>query len=177
MIDWNIVVSLLSFIVSAASVFVAYLAICESKKTTLGTTISGSRQRWINTLRNELVEIITIIHYVPYAYARKIMSKEEVMLVEYRKLLDRYHTIVLLVNPNEDSHSELIRLIKEASGGLIDLVKILGQEPSQEPCGDSEYHQDSVKEKREELKYIRDKILELSQSIFKEEWKRVKRGE
>ena len=86
MIDWNIVVSLLSFIVSAASVFVAYLAIRESKKTTLGTTISGSRQDWINSLRNEIVEFLNIIYIVPGLYHRKQISDGEA-IAENRRLI------------------------------------------------------------------------------------------
>ena len=171
MIDWNIVVSLLSFIVSAASVFVAYLAIRESKKTTLGTTISGSRQDWINSLRNEIVEFLNIIYIVPGLYHRKQISDGEA-IAENRNLLYKVQNIELLINPKEDKHNRLISLLYKSRSMFINCINDLKQNQDDNIDIDQDEFEISETHLREKVK----EIVELAQDIFKEEWERVKKG-
>ena len=86
MIDWNVGVDLFSALVSLASVVVAYLAVRESRKTALATTIFNSRQTWINELRHEVMKALAIIDYLPHAYANGSISTDDAIKIEHKNL-------------------------------------------------------------------------------------------
>ena len=163
MIDWNLVVSLFS-------VVVAFLAVRESRRTALGTTISNNRQAWINQLRSELVEILSIINDFPIFFQHGYISKDETH-AEIKKLLNKFQIIRLLINPNEIEHEELLKHIYKASIYLSDYITACEESPSGENINDK------LEEIRKSTSVEEKKIVELSQSIFKREWIRVKKGE
>ena len=167
MIDWN-------FVVSLFSVFVAYLAIRESKKTTQGTTISNSRQTWINELRHEIMEALSIIDYLPDAYANRSISTNDAINIEHRKLIEKSKMIKLLINRDEGKHRNLIRYIMYVELLMtewINAYEIILYHNNQPPV-------DPLILRRMIKNFDRaeKRIVELSQDIFKEEWKRVKKG-
>ncbi len=183
MIDWNIVVSLLSFIVSAASVFVAYLAIRESKKTTQGTLISNSRQDWINHLRRELIKILEIIDYLPSSYANKSISTDDAIKIEHRFLIEKIQTVKLLINFTENKHRNLVRYITYAERLIVNWINyydIILYANDRFNNMNLHAHQDDtlvyINKMQNNFNKVKKRIVKLSQDIFKEEWERVKKG-
>lgn len=170
MIDWNVGVSLFSALVSTISVVVAYLAIRESRRTALGITISNNRQAWINQLRSELVEILSIINNFPVFFYYGRISKDEAC-TEVKKLSNKIQTIRLLINPNERDHEKLFRCIYNASSHLSDYINNCEENFNGKDVNDK------LKEIRESIIIEERNIVELSQSILKKEWIRVKKGE
>ncbi|MBH0042223.1 hypothetical protein [Pseudoalteromonas sp. SWXJZ10B] len=118
------------------------------------TILSESRQKWINTLRDELSSFISKLHEIEHMLDTDKGNKTKKEDHDYlTKLLSQIELkaskITLLVNPSEDDHIKLIDLINDAlinhGKGLTDLYK------------------------------ISDDIIILSQKILKDEWEVVKK--
>lgn len=128
--------------------------------------LSVNRQEWINTLRDQISELV----------AQTIILRREVE--QYRKEPDRIFArtegvvrcalkIQLLINPKEADHVHLVNSI----GKLMILVAKTAAKTA-----------DKVAEKVEDqdmdsqFRVIRDEIVSKSQEILKREWERVKEG-
>lgn len=109
--------------------------------------LSNNRQEWINKLRDNLSEFMSLILVV--RKTQQLNSSE--LISYYNKLFTTRFRIKLSLNPNENDHCELDALLKAAM---------------EKTTSYSELYED-----------IGDKILELSQSILKREWERVKKLE
>jgi len=83
------------------------------------TILSESRREWINALRDELSIFISCLHEMEHFYdtatsgsATNDTHKDLTEL--YSKIELRASKITLLVNPSEDDHAELTKLIKKS---------------------------------------------------------------
>lgn len=116
------------------------------KKRSHEAIISNNRQKWINTLRDDISLLLSTLSRLAM-----VMENPEGQADKQTKLTDdfwlEYYKIQLLLNPKEEDHQELSEQIKnilEAIGTKTDF-----NEP-------------------------RDQVLSLSKSILKREWERVK---
>jgi len=111
--------------------------------------LSKNRQDWINTLRDELSNYIGKLN--EYRYLNKLDDIEELTIKDVL-IIKEVTTIVtkieLLLNPTEKTHQDLIKLIKNMNKNIQTENEILSRE----------------------------KFIEYSQKILKEEWERVKKG-
>lgn len=111
--------------------------------------ITKSRQEWINTLRDELAEFLSILHNIDIkldAEKRNPVDKDLRHLLSKSEL--KAAKIKLLINPNEEDHQELVKLVEDATSNLGE---------------DDDY-----------LLKMNNKIISKSQDILKREWNRVK---
>ena len=120
------------------------------------SVLSGNRQDWINKLRNNISEILSVISILSTEW--KINERQA-----FKNYMERRDTLFLLqekillsINPKEDDHNCLVDLIDKVYGIMLDseALNISSQ-----------------------LEKYRMDIRKTSQSILKREWERVKRGE
>ena len=118
-------------------------------------TLSENRQAWINLLRDTLSEYISAMVHTSAHQAQAERDARETL--ECLKKLSELHTkIELMLNPNENDHLELMKVLDESSKlAWRDNVQDITQMPIISAN-------------------LRVKIVELSQSILKREWERVK---
>ncbi len=111
----NEVIPILSLVVAALAVFVgpiiSYLVAKRQIASALVTShkqiIAPMRQAWINNLRDVLAELTSRAqHY----YCAGFEERED---SEYQHLSLLEHRIQLMLNPMEDDHNELERLIRK----------------------------------------------------------------
>lgn len=107
--------------------------------------IAPIRQAWINELRNYLSEIISSSHH--YFVAGFEDRTEE----EYKRLTELEQRITLMLNPNEEDHITLLKVMRN-------MINSIG--------GGKEYENQFIQ--------AHGNITELSQKILKKEWIRVK---
>ncbi|MCH8068539.1 MAG: hypothetical protein IID16_04610 [Candidatus Marinimicrobia bacterium] len=117
------------------------------------SVLSQNRQDWINNLRDQLSEFIAVVSTIT------TMSKSEEFKVKrgvdpFLQIVLLQSKISLLVNPTEEDHSKLLKLIKKAVG--------IATKPAEE------------KDSSELINTINE-IISLSQNILKREWVRVKK--
>jgi len=126
------------------------------------SVLSANRQKWVETLRDLLAELISSLVGVaviraswkgpwdqgraPLADPTLLPKLERVVLVQWK--------IRLLTNPAEADHRELVELIDAA-------LKRLRADQADDAAIESDI----------------ERITRLAQSILKREWERVKRGE
>jgi hypothetical protein len=119
------------------------------------STVSASRQKWIDSLRDTIAEFLAVAGQQSYlalkdegaAWADDA-SAQRVVLLRAR--------IALLINPRETDHRELFQMVTE----LMSLVRAMRDPAARRRS--SELHHD---------------ITEKAQAILKREWERVKSGE
>lgn len=140
-----------------ATIFGPLVSVYVAKKQINSSVLSGNRQDWINRLRNALAELVTIIRHVPPAYAANSITNQEA-IAKHGELTQKIELIKLLLNPNEDDHQELVRLISSASDQVRDAIN--------QRAG-----------KARDMGQTAERIVAQSQIILKREWNRVKRGE
>jgi hypothetical protein len=154
LIDFNKLIPVLSLTIAVLAVFFGPLiSIFITEKTLQANSkiasknlVSPIRQQWINDLRNTIVEITAkSAHYA-------VTGTEDRKDSEYYRITELEHKIMLLINPNESDHSNLVKLIKEMR---IDLYT------------EGVLSEMNFWEKHQE-------IIDLSQKILKREWERVK---
>lgn len=148
------IISILSLIIAVFAVFFGPLISIFITKKTLQinskiaskSLISPIRQQWINDLRNIISEIIAKSSY--YCVAGTEDRKDK----EYYRITELEMKINLLINPKEEDHKKLINLIKEMIENLY-----IGNQVAE-----------SIFWKKHK------EVIELSQTILKREWERVK---
>jgi chromosome segregation ATPase len=122
--------------------------------------VSANRQVWINQLRDHLAAVHSLLFRLPTVLKRPgELSQEETKEVwdQFRDALEQVTLIrgkiVLMLNPSEEPHQQLARLLDQALSAA------------------SEHGADT-----NALVKYRDDLTRLSQSILKAEWERVKLG-
>lgn len=153
--------------ISAATALVASIAgplvtLAVGRRQFAATVLSTNRQRWIDTLRESLADLVAQLATVSAIKATwhekwdkgmgpiaadpsRIEKLQRLVLVQFR--------IRLLLNPTEPDHQELYRAIEQA------IVRLREERPvDEETAADVET------------------ISKLGQAILKREWQRVKRG-
>ncbi len=73
--------------------------------------LSRNRQDWINTLRISISEFTSLFVLLSKANEKPIASKDD----KWEKLFMLKAKISLLINPNEDDHQQLEKLIENAT--------------------------------------------------------------
>ncbi len=131
-----------------------------SKQQFRTTVISGSRQQWINSLRDSIAEFETQAKIaiteatIASQKATSQVADAESHYLALKSMHLQLNKTALLLNPNEDAHMKLLELIRN----LEDVV--LNSEPPDRDSHDR----------------LQDKITESSQIILKQEWEKLKHG-
>lgn len=107
--------------------------------------ISRNRQDWINNLRINISEFISLCIILSKVNEHIVNSAED----KWERFFAVRSIISLLINPKEDDHQQLDGLIEKATQSILNNNK-------------------------EVLKNIRPEVIKLSQQILKREWERVK---
>jgi hypothetical protein len=121
--------------------------------------VSANRQEWINTLRNNLADLLAGLQvWGSPVYSERYSEADH--KETFRQILEREAKIRLMLNPTEDDHRKLV-------GAISDARMTAGE--NQPPEHDQEVHQ--LLASRIEL------VIQQSQVIMKREWERVKAGD
>ena len=110
------------------------------------TAIAGHRQAWIENLRQRIAEFLDAVDLL-------VAEPTPTVIVQ---LSTARSQILLLVNPNEKLHNELLEKIETAIQISVKNIK-------------------NDNGKTEGVSVVRQEIVEVSQKILKEEWNRVKK--
>ena len=130
------------------------VSIYVAKRQIRASVVSTSRQKWIDSLRDQLAEFIAAAHVMGLHRGLNMIETPEFnSRLEQLRLIES--KVLLLLNPNEADHKVLAATI----GALIPQL-FGGDELS----------------KRKVAKEALPRITEQSQSILKREWERLKRG-
>lgn len=158
---------LLLSLVSACTALVASIVgplvtLAVAKRQFNATVLSANRQKWIETLRDMLAELISLlVAAVTIKAMGKIkwdrglgpISSDPALLQKLERIVLVQWKIRLLTNPNEPDHLDLNQLIDRA-------FKRLQAEGTEDEATESDI----------------ENITRLGQAILKREWARVKRG-
>ena len=149
----NELIPVLSLIVAGLAVFagpiisfiIAKRQIASSLATSHKQVIAPMRQAWINSLRDLLAELTskTLYYYVAGFEERKDSECQHLTLLEHRTLL--------MLNPTEDDHMELERLIRKMISSL-----------------------DKGREGSKDFRESHTEVMAVSRRILKREWNVVK---
>lgn len=151
-------ITIISALTALAAVVLAPLvSIYVVRKEVNAQVISTNRQVWINRLRDELAHFIKDVRHVPSTHAADAITTAEA-IARYEDMALREERIKLLLNPTENDHIELLKLIasaREKTQTAINAKKSMANE------------QDS----------IANLVVKAAQPVLKREWVRVKNGE
>ena len=150
-------------IISFLGVIVACIAVCYSVAVARMNIRSNSRQAWINQLRSELVEFLSIVSKLTKFLQNNHMSEPEV-LNEYEMLLKKIQMVSLLINKDKTPHTKLLNLLKDTADLISDLIN-----NTRSIFNNNQIIIQDIISKKEE-------IITSSQSIIKTEWEKVKIG-
>jgi hypothetical protein len=144
-----------------ATIIGPLVALSVARRQFIATAVSGNRHRWIENLRNQLAELISLL-----AMALVVKSKwkdrwesgrgplsDPALLEKYEHIVLAQSQIQLLINPGDADHRRLAEAIDAATQRLRS-----EQAPDAEIEGDIQT------------------IVKLGQAILKREWQRVKLG-
>ncbi|WP_229620706.1 hypothetical protein [Vibrio parahaemolyticus] len=149
----------LSDIVSVGALGVAFLALfiapIVNARISRRQVIAPMRQAWINSLRDKLAEILSIVSVARFDIVSSIDASTETRdrslnedRLRYERLVFLVASIELHINSRESDHQSLVALLKEISQG---------------------YHDNNDVEPRVA------ELVELSQKILSDEWKATKK--
>lgn len=126
-----------------------------AKKQIASTLRSASRRDWIDTLREEVAELLGLMWD---ASARRVGGTLDSPSVDEfsRAISKKLAKIELLLNPNEELHNRLVWLIRET------LAEVWNPEKTPYP---------------ERARELTDSIVQSSKEILKAEWDRAKAGD
>ena len=146
--------ALMSAFAALAAVIVApTLGLMATNRQVRANVRSTNRQAWINELRNEIAQALSLLTEA-MAMKKSSLSYEERIKTVVRYDL-HFSKIQLLINPKEQDHRYLCTNLAQA---MLALNKYLVAE----------------QDDRSELENISKAILQISQPILKREWERVK---
>lgn len=152
----------LAAVISAAIALVSAVAgplvsLITSKRHITATVVSANRQEWINDLRVEVSELVSLLGLIGSQKEDGYSGVDRDAGKEYaREVLRRKAKVELFLNPQETRHNELVSNLENAiTHALTD-------------SGDR-----SAAPARE----FQDQILATTKTILKEEWNRVKCGQ
>ena len=155
-------------ILSAATALVASIAgplvtLSVARRQFNANVLSANRQHWIESLRDALAELISLLVTVLVVKANfqgtwnkglGVVAAEPKRVEKLQRLVNVQWKIRLLLNPTEADHQQLTRAIENA----ITRIQAEGSDD-------------------EGMNADIETITCLGQSILKREWQRVKRGE
>ena len=121
------------------------------------SVLSNNRQAWINTLRDQIAEFISIgaqFHSGDWS-ARGREAFDD----KFERLVFIESKIKLLLNPNEEDHTRLVSLLERARNTL------------------GNHGADSEGRRFPEWAELYQEFVPLAQEILKREWERVKKQE
>ena len=119
------------------------------------SVVSANRQCWIDQLRDQLSELITLLMFVNVGMGSKLWTQDEIVAkIERAHIIE--NKIKLLLNPHEEDHTRLVALLR---AGIENVFKTDKQQVSWKP-----YEWQGA-------------VISLSQEILKREWIRVKQGD
>ncbi len=118
--------------------------------------VSANRQVWIDTLRDEITSFVTEYRMALVLHAYSELATKEAARDIVRSFTFSRIKIELLVNPKEEGHAQLIDLLESAITFIAN-------------------HKSGTTKAKDGMKEMRE-IVDLSQSILKREWDRVKSG-
>jgi hypothetical protein len=161
-------------LVSACTALVASIAgpavtLTVARRQISANVVSVNRQRWIETLRDLVAELIALIAtgmMVRLERARDsksvgaLFTSDPLMIQKVERIVMVRNKIRLLTNPNEDDHRQLLDAIDVA---FRYLSSDLTSAASDDVAGMLEPRIDA--------------ITRCAQAILKREWTRVKRGD
>jgi len=131
------------------------VSIWVAQKQARVTVLSNNRQAWINTLRDQVSEFISICVLI---HAGEWSQRQEKEFDEkFERLVLVESKINLLINPKEDDHRRLVELLADARRTLGNRAK------------------ERDNQKYDEWKTLYKQFVPLTQSILKREWERVKK--
>ena len=145
-----------------ASVVGPLVALAVAKRQFNATVLSANRQKWIETLRDLLAELISVlvaVFVVKSGWKGKwdkglgAIARDPALLPKLERMVLVQWKIRLLLNPTEADHQELSRTIDTA-------LQRLQSEESHES------------ETRADV----ENVTRLGRAILKREWERVKQG-
>jgi hypothetical protein len=150
-------------LVSACTALVASIAgpfvtLVVAKRNFNATVLSANRQKWIETLRETLAELISLLITAlvvkdNWHGGRGALIAEPALLDKVQRMVLVQTKIRLLLNPNEADHQRLYQ--------VLDTTRMrLQSEESQETETEADI----------------EAITKLAQAILKREWMRVKHG-
>jgi len=154
-------------LVSAATALVAsvvgpVVTLTVAKRQFSATVLSGNRQKWIEALRDDLAELISLLATGlvvkskwkdKWEQGRGALNAEPALLDKFERIVLTQARIQLLINPADEEHQHLSEAIDSAADRL-----------RSEEATETQTEAD-----------IRT-IVALAQSILKREWQRVKLG-
>jgi hypothetical protein len=145
-----------------ASVVGPFITLTVAPRQYNATVVSASRQKWIETLRDTLAELIALIRGAlvvkskwkdKWDRGRGPLDADPAMLEKFEHIVLLQSTIDLLINPTDADHRLLYETIASA-------ISRLGAEESLEGETQSDIRT----------------ITRLGQAILRREWQRVKIG-
>ena len=159
--------NLLLTLVSASTALVASIVgplvtLNVARRQFSATAISGNRHKWIETLRDALAELISLLAMAlvvkskwrdKWEEGRGPVGSDPAMLEKFEHIVLAQAKVQLLINPHDEDHERLTQAIDLATRHLRS-----GDSPDAETEAD-----------------IRT-IVELAQAILRTEWLRVKLG-
>lgn len=154
-------------LVSAATALVASIVgpivtLAVARRQFNATVVSANRQKWIESLRDMLAELISLLVTAlviksewqdKWDRGRAAFKADPRLMDKLERIVFTQSKITLLINPTESDHTKLIRCIDAA------LKRLQSEEATDEQTG-----ADIAA------------ITELAQSILRREWQRVKLG-
>lgn len=158
-----LIISLVSAVTAlVASIVAPFVTLTVARQRFNATVLSANRQKWIETLRDLLAELIS--QFVAIIVVRRqwkgrwnqgldAIAADPTLLAKLERVVLVQWKIRLLINPAEPDHQELYRAI------VAGLARLREDESS-----DAEMDADI------------ERITALSQAILKREWERVKQG-
>jgi hypothetical protein len=153
-------ITLYTSIISGLTALVAVIvgpivSVYVARRQIRASVVSANRQKWIDSLRDQLAEFITAVRVVGLHRGLDLMEKAEYDS-RLQQLLQIESQVTLLLNHNEDDHRVLIETIRAMIEQLF--------------AGDELAKRKLTADKLPTISL-------LSQSILKREWERVKRGD
>lgn len=145
------------------SIAVAFVNTRVARTQFSANVLSTNRQKWIETIR----DLVASLNSQLFAAAAMreivgeptgiVIARDHALLERVENLLRTVSKIELMLNPLEPDHKRLNALMKEA----VDRLRSALPEGGIESC----------------IEAIGRDIIQVSQGILKQEWRRVKRGE
>lgn len=138
----------------------------------IADNISSKRQNWIDELRNDAAEFLTVvgrIQELKRPRVEKLIAMTEIADDFKERLADEMRAkelgtrIMLRLNPNEAEHNRLVELISEMSSKVLELNR--SYSPTEEGRVTQAFNEAS------------NAVIGHLQIIFKHEWERVKKGD
>jgi len=158
--DTEFILKIVPMVIALLAVVISPLiSIYVTKKQLRASVNSKSRQEWINTLRDEITNYLFSFIKLEgmwfdndQATVRNNLAEKPHSSKDLTKVLDELQKhkikISLLINPNEDDHKKLLKILEEAY--------------------------QNIRTKDKKRSEIEAEILTQSQLILKREWERVK---